>query len=348
MTSTSERVTTVKLIQEAVCGGARRVVACEACGICKRTYIRWCRDGEIQSDLRPTAQRPEPENKLSEDEKARIIAVCTSEKYVDSTPMQIVPELFDQNIYLASESTYYRVLHEHNLVKHRGRSRPPQNRATPSTFEAFGPNEVWTWDITYLPTQVKGLYFYLHLAEDLFSRMIVGATVHAEESGNNAAEFIEKTVLAQRCSGEPLVLHSDNGAPMKSQTMRSKVEELGLTSSFSRPRVSNDNPFVESLFRTLKYCPQWPEKGFENLAAAQKWVDEFVAWYNTKHRHSKIRFVTPQQRHLGEDIEILKHRASVLREARANRPERWGSRDIRNCTPIRSATLNPEREQKQM
>jgi putative transposase len=201
---------------------------------------------------------------------------------------------------------------------------------------------VWSWDITYLPTLVHGQFYYLYLVEDIYSRKAVGWEVYEQESGEHAAGLMQRTVMAERCWGAPLVLHSDNGAPMKSSTLLAKLYELGVTPSRGRPRVSNDNPYSESLFRTLKYCPQWPAQGFADIDAARAWVRDFIAWYNQEHRHSRIRFVTPAQRHRGEDKEILAARDAVYQAARAAHPERW-SGETRNWSPIGAVSLNPER-----
>ena len=155
--------------------------------------------------------------------------------------------------------------------------------------------------LTYCPSKVRGFYYYLYLIEDIYSRKIVGWEVHERESGSLAAELLQRTVLREQCFKSPLVLHSDNGAPMKSVTLKAKMEELCITGSHSRPSVSNDNPYSESLFRTLKYSPQWPSQGFKDLQTIRDWVQRFAAWYNNEHCHSRIGFVTPEQRHRGDD-----------------------------------------------
>jgi len=147
----------------------------------------------------------------------------------------------------------------------------------PTSYTAKKANEVWSWDISYLPSQVKGLYFYLYFFEDIYSRMIVGSEVYPEERGELAADLVQRAVISEKCCGQTLVLHSDNGAPMKSSTLLAKLYDLGITPSRGRPRVSNDNPYSESLFRTLKYCPQWPAKEFVNIDEARAWVSEFVS-----------------------------------------------------------------------
>ena len=182
------------------------------------------------------------------------------------------------------------------------------------------------------------------MVEDIYSRKIVGWEVHDSESGKLASELMERTVIAEHCFREPLVLHSDNGSPMKCYTLQSKLADLGITPSHSRPRVSNDNAFSESLFRTLKYCPHWPSQGFATLEAARAWVHKFVSWYNNEHCHSKIKFVTPAQRHQGEDKAILAQRNNVYELAKAKNPERW-SGSTRNWQPAGEVTLNPEKEE---
>jgi putative transposase len=211
---------------------------------------------------------------------------------------------------------------------------------------AKAPNEVWSWDISYLPSRVRGQFFYLYLILDIFSRKIVSWEVHEHEGGEEAAALIQRAVLAERCFRKPLVLHADNGSPMKSQTMQAKLYDLGIVPSHSRPRVSNDNPYSESLFRTQKYCPEWPSQGFESVNAARKWVGLFVNWYNEEHRHSQIRFVTPGERHRGEDKEILVKRDRVYAQARERNPSRW-SGETRNWTPVDTVALNPDRPSKE-
>ena len=172
----------------------------------------------------------------------------------------------------------------------------------------------------------------------------MGWEVYAQESGELAAKLLQRSVIGEQCLRQPLVLHSDNCAPMKSLTLLSKMHDLGITPSRGRPRVSNDNPYSESLFRTLKYCPQWPQDGFADLDAARAWVRDFMRWYNHEHRHSRIRFVTPAERHRGEDHQVLARRHALYQQARARHPRRW-SGNTRNWEPIGAVMLNPEREQ---
>lgn len=332
----------MKLINEAVHAGARKWRACEEAGVSIRTLQRWTRTGQVAEDQRPNIDRPAPANKLSDEERTCIINTCNQSEYAHLPPSQIVPMLADRNQYLASESSFYRVLKEVNQLHHRGKARKKQKRKPPTTYIATSANEVWSWDISYLPSPVRGLYFYLYLIIDIYSRKIVGWEVHEQEGGVEAAELIQKTVLREQCFQKPLVLHADNGSPMKSQTMQTKLYDLGIIASHSRPRVSNDNPYSEALFRTLKYCPQWSSTGFKTINNARQWINEFTNWYNEMHRHSKIKFVTPSERHLGKDAEILRQRDSVYKEAKLKNPKRW-SGETRNWLAVGAVALNPER-----
>jgi len=280
-------------------------------------------------------------NQLSPTEVNAVLAVCNTPEMAHLPPSQIVPRLADQGIYLASEASFYRILKKHNQASKRGRARVGCKKKLPTSYTATAPNQVWSWDISYLPTRTKGMYFYLYLFEDIFSRKAVGAEVYPEETGELASELIQRAVMVEGCCKKPLVLHSDNGAPMKSSTLLAKLYELGITPSRGRPRVSNDNPYSESLFRTLKYCPQWPNKGFADIDEARLWVAEFIGWYNNEHRHSRISFVTPSQRHQGKDEAILKNRIHVYTKAKETNRLRW-SRGIRKWAYIKGVELNPE------
>ena len=287
--------------------------------------------------------RPEPANKLTKLERQLILETCNEPRFASLPPSQIVPKLVDEGTYIASESSFYRVLSEAEQLNHRGRIKPKRTHKEPETFTATGPNQVWSWDITYLASSTKGQYYYLYLVEDIFSRKGVVWEVHEVESGDLAAEMIQRGVIKEKCFRDQLVLHSDNGSPMKSQTMLAKLYEMGITPSRSRPRVSNDNPFSESLFKTLKYCAKWPAEGFKSLEDARTWVEEFMTWYNNEHQHSQIKFVTPAQRHAGIDVDMLKKRNEVYEAARKEHPNRWSGK-TRNWEHIKEVTLNPGRK----
>ncbi|OSP51601.1 IS3 family transposase, partial [Pseudoruegeria sp. SK021] len=279
--------------------------ACAELEISDRTLRRWTNGGQVQPDQRPLVQRPGPANKLSPGERAAVLDVCNSTEFASLPPSQIVPKLADQGQYLASESSFYRILRADGQQHHRGRSKPPVRRKPPTSYKASAPREVWTWDITWMPGPVAGTFFYLYLIVDIFSRKIVGWEVYDRETSDLAAKLIRQAVLAEGCITRPLVLHADNGSPMKGATMKVTMEKLGIIASYSRPRVSNDNPFSEALFRTCKYRPNWPTKGFATKEDAQAWVKSFASWYNEEHLHSAIRFVTPNARHSGTDSATL-------------------------------------------
>ncbi len=308
-----------------------------------RTYQRWVREGEVKPDGRPLAERPEPANKLSAEERERVLAVCHAAEFASLPPGQIVPRLADRGEYLASESSFYRILREADEQHHRGRTRAPRQPALPPSHCARGPCEVWSWDITWLPGPVRGLFFYLYLILDVYSRKIVGFEVYERESAELGAWVVRRAVLAEGCIDKPLVLHADNGSPQKGSTLRATLAALGIEASYSRPRVSDDNAYSEALFRTCKYRPDYPQAGFESLEAARHWSLEFVRWYNQEHRHSSIRYVTPAERHAGEDQPILAARVRVYEAAKERHPERWTGA-IRNWAPIGEVWLNPVKE----
>ena len=339
-----DRQMAIELINEACSAGARQACACAVLEIDVRTLRRWqCQrrdERRLLDRRREAAMDRVPANKLSPEERERILAVCHDPAYQSLPPSQIVPRLADEGEYLASESTFYRVLREADQQHRRGRAQAPRQVSKPQGFKAEGPNQVYSWDITYLAAAIRGVFYRLYLVEDIFSRKIVGWEVHEDERADHASVLIRKTCLAEGIHEDGLVLHSDNGGPMKGATMLATLQRLGIVPSFSRPSVSDDNPFSESLFRTLKYTPAYPSKPFASLQAAREWVHCFVQWYNEEHRHSSIRYVTPGQRHRGEDIAILAARQQLYEEAKRARPERW-SGDIRNWTPIDAVWLNP-------
>ena len=253
--------------------------------------------------------------------------------------------LADENVYIASESSFHRVLRAHGQMTRRGRARPPRRSRPPTTHVAIRPGDVWCWDVTFLPATVQGRWFYLYLILDLYSRKIVGFEVHDTDSADHAAHLARRTALAEGVHAMPVrpVLHGDNGATLKGTTVLAMLHWLGIEPSYSRPRVSDDNPYAEAVFRTAKYRPEFPVKGFAELDAAQEWAARFVHWYNDEHRHSGIKYVTPAQRHAGQDRALLTARHELYQRARQSNPQRW-SRQTRNGTPVAAVTLNPERD----
>jgi len=342
MISTPDRRRAVELIEEAMTQGASQAKACALLEISVRTYQRWTREGGVKGDARPEVERPSPANRLSDAEREQILAVCNRPEYSHLPPSQIVPMLADEGEYLASESSFYRVLREAGQAQRRGRSQPPRRRAKPKAYCATGPNQVWSWDITFLASTVAGWFHRLYLVMDIYSRKIVGWEVHERESADLAAQLIQRACLAEGITRQDLVLHSDNGSPMKGATMLATLQRLGVVPSFSRPSVSNDNPYSESLFRSMKYSPAYPEKPFESLEAARTWVHTFITWYNDTHRHSGIQYVTPNERHRGEDDALLAQREAVYTAAKARHPERW-SGATRDWSKPEVVYLNPDK-----
>lgn len=331
-------------IQAALALGASLKASCHIIELTVSTYWRWTKTGVVTDDQRPHVIKAPPKNKLSDEEEQAVLAVMLSHEFADSPPSQIVPTLLTRGIWLASESSYYRILHANKLAVHRGRQAPPMSRAIPQ-LSASQPNEVWCWDVSWLKTLVAGRYYYLHLFLDLYSRKIVLAEVLENESDENASRL---TIMAINREGivhqPPKVLHSDNGGPMRSAMLKETLASLGVASSFNRPHTSNDNAFAEAIFKTAKYRPNYPAKGFKSLQEAQAWVMAFVTWYNEVHLHSGLNFVTPIDRHEGRDESILAHRKSVLEAAKQRRPERW-SKETRNCEAKSTVYINkPEEE----
>ncbi len=326
----------LSLLNEAMAAGARLSTACRILGVSTRTIQRWRAQGGGEDERH--GPRTEPGNKLSKAERREVLDVATSPEFRDVSPKQVVPALADQGRYLASESTFYRILREEKLMVHRASSQPPRPR--PQTLVATGPNQVYTWDITHMKSPVRGEFNYLSMFEDLYSRKIVGWRLDEEESMDHSSELITRICWAEGVGPGEVHLHSDNGGPMKGSTMLATLQKLGVIPSFSRPQVSDDNPYSEALFRTMKYWPAYPSGPFEHIEAARRWVANFVDWYNNVHLHSSIRFVTPADRHAGRDEDILERRRAVYQAARARRPERW-SGPIRNWTPIPEVVLNP-------
>lgn len=346
MIGLEDRLHNVQHIAAARQAGARLDRACAVVGITPRTLQRWQRqDGLQQGDRRPGAHHPSPAHALTPAERQAVLAVANEARFAELPPARIVPMLADEGVYLASESTFRRVLRAAGQTAHRGRAKEPVSPRPPSTHVATAPRQVWCWDMTYLPATVTGRWFFLYLILDLYSRKIVGWEVHATDAADHAAHLVRRTALAEGIAALPEkpVLHGDNGATLKATTVLAMLHWLGIKPSYSRPRVSDDNAYAEALFRTAKYRPEFPRDGFADLEAARKWASSFVQWYNEEHRHSGIRYVSPAQRHAGEDHRILANRHALYRQARERHPRRW-SGATRNWCPISAVTLNPERE----
>jgi len=343
-----DRQTMVHDIAVAQRAGARLLPACLIVGITLRTLQRWQGAGEngvVCADARPLAVRPVPAHALSAAERAQIVSIANEPRFASIPPARIVPMLADEGIYVASEASIQRVLRDHGQTQKRGRAKAPKAVRPPTTHVASAPGEVWCWDMSYLRGPVLGQWFYLYLILDLYSRKIVGWEVQATDDSDHATHLVRRAALAEgihAMTAKP-VLHGDNGATLKATTVLAMLHWLGIKPSYSRPRVSDDNAYAESLFRTAKYRPEFPADGFPDLDAAREWATRFVHWYNVEHRHSGIRYVSPAQRHSGDDHPILAARHAVYLQAREANPRRW-TRHTRNWTPIGAVTLNPERD----
>jgi putative transposase len=346
MTSPQQRTHLIDLITQACTAGARRHKACRIAGISSRTLQRWTHPQALQLDQRITGQRSSitPPNSLSLIEQDHAVAVMNSEEFKDLPPSQIVPRLADQGRYIGSESTLYRLLHKRRQMGHRRLARMPRKIKKPRALVATKPDQIYSWDITYLPSQVKGQYFYLYLYLDIFSRKIVGWQVFDGESAQLASGLLTDICERQKIRPNQLTVHSDNGGPMKGETMLATMQRLGVAPSRSRPSVSNDNPYSESIFNTLKHRPQLPVRSFLDVIEARSWAVKLVTWYNEEHRHSSISFVTPSQRHAGEDIELLHQREALFEAAKQAHPKRW-SGSTRNWKRKLEVHLNPNSTQ---
>jgi transposase InsO family protein len=330
------------LVDEAVTSGARLFMVCRQLVITARMLQRWRKQGHEGGQDRRVGPRTTPKNKLPEADRTHLLEVLNSAPYRDLSPKQIVPRLADNGIYLASESTMYRVLEAAGQNNHRQPTKPRTNNK-PEERVADGPAQLLCWDITYLLTTVRGHFFYLYVFLDIWSRKIVGWGVNDQQCGEFAAELLLATCDGLGVDTDGIVLHSDNGKPMKGSSMLSTMQWLGIVPSFSRPHVSDDNPYVESLFRTLKYRPGGADLRFDSLEDAVRWVEAFVRWYNHEHLHSGIGFVTPNDRHTGRDIPVLQARRRLYKRANRAHPERWTGK-VRAWHRTVTVRLHPDRQ----
>jgi putative transposase len=315
-----ERRRVLALIDQAIQRGARLESACRLLGLSARTVQRW-RKPQYVEDRRPSSRR-RPANRLSEQERWLVLELLHFARHRGLSPYQLVPRLADQGLYFASESTFYRLARAGGSARASTRPRPPSQRQS-SAHTARAPNQVWSWDITYLQGPTRGTYLYLYLVMDLYSRRIMGWRIHRTERARDAARLIRTACRVHGVDPKGLVLRSDNGRPMRGATLLYTLRTLGILPSFSRPRVSNDNPFSEALFRTLKVSPAYPRQGFSSCAEAGRWMAGFVAWYNGEHLHRGLGFVTPDDRYFGRDESLLAQRRAVYARARLAKPHRW-------------------------
>jgi putative transposase len=297
--------------------GVRR--ACAAVG---EARARWYRRHR-QSPPPPKPERvPVPQPRaLSEVERKELRRVLDSDEHVDEAPATVYAKLLDEGLYLGSISTMYRVLHEHNEVRERRRQATHPAAKKPELL-AMKPNEIWSWDITKLLGPQKWTWFYLYVIIDIFSRYVPGWMLARAENGKLAEALLAETVMKQGIGRDELTVHSDRGSPMTAKPVAFLLADLGVTKSFSRPHVSNDNPYSESQFRTMKYRPEFPER-FGSFEDGHAFCSRFFGWYNDDHRHSGIGLHTPADVHYGRAQAVRHRRATVLDAAYAKHPERF-------------------------
>jgi len=292
--------------------------ACEALAIARATFYRHM----ISESPEEENSRPAPVLALTAQEKQTVIDILHSERFQDKAPRQVYATLLDEGEYYCSIRTMYRILNEvHGDVKERRRQVERPHYEKPELL-ATAPNQVWSWDITKLKGPVKWTYFNLYVILDIFSRYVVGWMVAHREQDALAKRLIEETCLKQRIEPGQLIIHSDRGPSMTSYTVANLLADLGLTKSHSRPQVSDDNPYSESQFKTLKYCPTFPDR-FGSIQDARSFCHGFFSWYHKEHHHSGIGLMTPESVHYGWAEDIFAARSVVLAEAFGNHPNRF-------------------------
>lgn len=311
--------------------------ACNAFGVHPRTYRhrRQVKAGRVPQRERPAKERAPHPAALTVSEKLAVLDALCGERFYDLPPAQVFNTLLDEGVYLCSVRQMYRLLEEHGLSNERRRGGHQRRGLHPEpVVEARGPNEAWSWDITKLKGPEKGVYYYLYTILDIFSRKAVAWTVHTRESEAIATELVRQAYEREGVDPAQLTLHADRGSPMTANSMVALLEELGVRKSHSRPRVSNDNPYSESQFKTMKYHSSYPDR-FASLAAARAWCRGFFDWYNHVHYHSGIGYLRPADLHEGRQEAILDKRQAVLDAAAAAHPQRFNRRPQPATPPSR-------------
>jgi len=292
--------------------------ACHALTVSRAGFYRW---RNLSENAKPASVSALPPLALSREEQQRVLDALHEERFVDKAPQEVYASLLDEGTYLCSVRTMYRILEAHQEVKER-RNQLRHPIYTKPELLAQGPNQVWSRDITKLKGPAKWTYFYLYVILDIFSRYVVGWMVASRESGSLAKKLIEQTCEKQMIQANKLCIHSDRGTSMTSKTVALLLADLSITKSLSRPHVSNDNPYSEAHFKTMKYRPEFPER-FGCIEDARSFCQQFFSWYNTEHYHSGIGFLTPEDVHYGRAQQIVKDRQTVLNAAFEEHPERF-------------------------
>ena len=321
-----------------------RARACAAFAVNPRSqrHRRQRDDGRL---VLPPPALPRPRRRhpaaLGDDEKDFIVETLCEERFADLAPAQVYSTLLDEGVYLCSERQMYRVLAERGLV--RERRRGGHQRAGSfgvPRLEADRPNKVWTWDITAVRGPTKGVKYFLYTIIDIYSPKVVGWSIHECESERHARRLIREACRRHQVDRHQLAIHADRGSPMIAGTVAELLNELGVAKSHSRPRVSNDNPFIEAHFKTLKYRPDYPAR-FDSISHARSWCRRFVHWYNEVHHHSGIGYLRPADLHDGDHTAIVEHRQATLDAAAAAHPERFTMRPTPPKVPTRAWINKP-------
>ena len=292
--------------------------ACHTLGLARASYYRWTPSQTSESH---EEERPVPSWTLSSEERQRVLEVLHADRFVDQSPREVYATMLDEGTYLCSVRSMYRILDEQGEVRERRDQLRHPVYQTPELL-ATGPNQVWSWDITKLKGPVKWTYYYLYVLLDIFSRYVIGWMVAHQELASLARKLMEESCEKQSIKPGQLTIHSDRGPSMSSKPVALLLADLGLTKTHSRPHVSNDNPYSESQFKTLKYRPEFPER-FGSMEDTRGFCQSFFPWYNTEHHHSGIGFLTPEQVHYGLAGQILKEREAVLKMAYEMHPDRF-------------------------
>lgn len=311
-------------------------------GVVRSSFYRIKKEQQVAGPKKP---RPTPPNKISAAERAQILEHLHSGRFADKSPREIVPTLLDEGIYLASIRTFYNILSALGESGERRLQASHPRRSAP-ILEATGPNQLWSWDITRIKGPFKGEHYFLYVMIDVFSRYVVGWMLAERENARRAQNFIRETVRLQSCEGSGLTVHNDRGSPMKAGTTIELIQFLGLRHSFSRPRTSDDNPYSESHFKTLKYSHAFPGF-FDSMAHAEGFLGKWFEWYNNEHHHIGLNLNTPRSVYRGDVTTVVEKRQSIMDLAYSINPERFskGRPIVKLNPPVVGINLHLKHEQ---
>ena len=312
------------------------------CGALNIPRASFYRQQNQKDNVQPTAPRPRPEHALSQREQQTVLNILHAPRFVDLAPPQVYAQLLEEGRYLCSIRTMYRLLADNNEVRERRAVAAHPVYATPELL-ATRPNDVWSWDITKLKGPQKWTYYYLYVIMDIFSRYVVGWMIAERESAVLAERLITETCQKQNIAQQQLTIHADRGSSMKSKCVAQLLADMGITKTHSRPHVSNDNPFSESQFKTMKYRPQYPSR-FGSIQDARAFAVDFFQWYNEEHHHSGIELYTPSDVHYGRVEQIQQDRQTALDAAYRQFPKRFGNKPPQAKLPPAAVWINPPKD----